>query len=319
MLSWSLLGLTVLAAVGLAVLGLRLKRDLPIFQNALILGAIAVVIWVPRVWSDAILSLLLALAITFVPDRWLSKIITFVVGGGLSFLVMSVFPGGGATLCLLIVLLVAFIEGRSGLRHLLMLRRARRLDPRNDISQKSAVAIGGRAIGPVIETSLPEIPSGRYVAFQLQTVLGEVLHAEPDLLVAESDAGEVGIDLWKAKLQCSETRSISGKEGAALAAALKTPTKEEVLVLHGLAPGAEFYVVGAPAWQQVSSGRGYRDSPRIPVFRTTDSIKAIVLDTPGKEAHARAWWALARWVVWGIVSAAVVAGQWLRGMITLPP
>jgi hypothetical protein len=228
---------------------------------------------------------------------------------------MHVIPGGGATLCLLIVLLVAFIEGRSSLRHLLRLRRAKKLDPRSDVSTKTAVAIGGTVRGPAIETSLPEIASGRYVAFQLQSVLGEILYAEPDVLTAESEAGPIAIDLRKARLQCSETQSISGNKGEALAAALQLSPKETGLELHGLAPGVEFYVVGAPGWEQVASGRGYRDSPRIPVFRTVDSIEAVVLDTPGREALARAVWNLSRWITWGVVSAVVVAAHVLGGRI----
>ncbi|MBI5534307.1 MAG: hypothetical protein HY898_16400 [Deltaproteobacteria bacterium] len=309
MASWILTGVIVAVSVALAWIGAAMKRELPVLQSIVFGGFIIALVWVPRTWSDVLLALLVGAAAAIVPDSWLWKAAVAAIVAAVLWVPMHYMPGGGAALVLGVVLVAAFFQTRSGVRYIAMLRSAKRLDPHSHVMPKEPVAIGGKVMGGSVATDLVCANQGDLAAIQVRT--GTADHfAAPRLLLLETEAGTVGVDLSSAELRSSNLRPLPEEDRQTLrtrcGASEQVPSVAQVLSL-----GSDAYVVGVPEWEAAEQLRGYRDSSRIPVFRSRPGFLAFVVDKTEREELLDARWDLFRWILWGAVSAAVVLTGWI--------
>ncbi len=332
---WLLQPQVVLSAALLAVAvamwlrGRSLAREDARLESVLYVLGFALLIWLPQLWLDAAVSLLLAIFSLFLSESVLLKLIWAGSLGGGCFALARVIRGGAAVMLLAVAVFAIAVITPGVVRHLRRLARARRLDPR---SAAGEVEIGGKAVGDVPPPGGLEGPLAAWCT--LDPARGVV--ARPALLPLQTEIGTVLVDLATAQLDLSPTRTkvLRGAEAVAIrgaptrtrgdaeesagsgadaeAATATQPATgaaeggeaEPTCLVGGLEPGCEVHVTGVPVWEPDPTG-AYRPAGPVPVFRGSEAQPVKLIDRSEDEERARTRWKVARLIGWGLVCVAV--------------
>lgn len=300
MIELILTGALVACTIGLQLVSARLKRDPDtIFELVVIACCFLVVIWAPSYVRSIIVGGFAVIAMFGLGIGFVLVMLAIVIGTA-AFL-----PGGVSVLLCAILAIVGFTEIRSARRHLIRISRAAELITNQQ--PDGEVEITGKAypVAPIVDPV-----HGAPCA--IWRVSGDSVRESDTLVEIRGPRGSALVDPTTVRLEWSRNASVVRDDEAKKAAELlRISPVEGALILHVLPIGAECYVVGLPTWETspANSVGMYRDSPRLPTFRSTPEHPAWFADRSEVQLHGDHAWAMAAWGTWSGLCAAIAVVQ----------
>lgn len=290
-----LTGVLVVCTVGLVVIAPRLKRDPDTrFELIAIALGFVILIWAPSYVRSLIVG---GFAVFAVLGLGLGPVVTML---GLVIVTAVFLPGGVSVLLFAILAGIGVTEVRSSRRHLRRIARAATLVANQPVDEEVEVAGTAHAVSRVADPVYG-------AACAMWRVTGEGTRESTALVEVRGPSGSAMVDPTTVALQWSRGPKIVRDDDARRAAeALQLELSDGTLMLYVLPEGADCYVVGRPSWEPGPPGTGlYRDSPVLPTFRSTPEHPALFADRSEAQLRADHAWALASWLTWGALCAAI--------------
>ncbi len=319
----ALSAMVVVAFVVLSLVGRRLGAERTLAGRITVGVALLLSLWVPQSARDIVLGFLFAFMMAFIAKtnplmKGLIFLITAGIVGGLANLV----PGGATVLVLPLIVLVGVLELKAQRKHRARIARAGLLEPNKDPGGE--VVLSGTAEA-LKEVSLPEtkqmaysedLPRGKAIAGWQLDISTEKQLAEPTQLAISTKMGLALVDLTTVQL------SVNPSQERPLVTAEMTKVVRDrdidwdplpgklTWYLRWIDIGQEVFVVGRPNWERAPEGEGtYRESPFVPVFRSTAAKPAWLAGRSARAESIRSKWFVAQWAVWGVCCLVVAGAQ----------
>lgn len=179
----------------------------------------------------------------------------------------------------------------------------------------AALEPGGRPSGDVAVTGAAlagcQHPrTGAPCAGWIATTGDRRKHSQSVLL--RTDAGHARVDLEDAEAEWKRRKeTYTGEEAAAVARAAGLGDVTDDVELAWVEPGDLVYVIGSPAWEAApGEGFGYRDTPMMPVFRTTPDARVLVADRGEAQVRAESQASVVQCLALAVCFGGVAALQW---------
>lgn len=206
-MSWVLSGvIAVVAGVFIAV-GKRLRQGDIGFHVFVLLVTLLPSVWMGRFTRDIVLSLVVALVLSFAGETGTGRLGWASLGGGLLFVLSRFVPGGVSVILLTIALIALVFFAREAWLHRRRLQSTARLEP--GTAPTHEVEVGGRV---VLHESV-ELPAGYDVAEVAgYRFLSDKARCAPAFLRMDTDVGPVLIELSTVNIE-DATNVLPGKHG----------------------------------------------------------------------------------------------------------
>ncbi|MEZ4222214.1 MAG: hypothetical protein R3B13_14860 [Polyangiaceae bacterium] len=204
-MSWVLSGvIAVVAGVFIAV-GKRLRQGDIGFHVFVLLVTLLPSVWMGRFTRDIVLSLVVALILSFAGETGTGRLGWASLGGGLLFVLSRFVPGGVSVILLTIALIALVFFAREAWLHRRRLQSTARLDP--GTAPTHEVEVGGR----VVLHETVELPAGYDVAEVAgYRFLSDKARCAPAFLRMDTDVGPVLIELSTVNIE-DATKVLPGK------------------------------------------------------------------------------------------------------------
>lgn len=301
MIELILTSMLVVGAIGLELLSRRLEHDPDSIYGLIVIAfCLGLLIWVPS-FARSIIVGGLAVFMMFGLNAIAGLLVLgLVIATGLWI------PGGVSVVLLGILSMVGFSQIGDAREHLIRLSRAATLVANEPTTLEVELTGKIRALSPVVDPV-----HGKPCA--MWKVIAKGVRESDTLVELVGATGAAIIDPTTVRLEWSRSPMlIEGDAARATAEKLRLDLDDnKSLFLQILPEGTECYVVGTPSWEiapPASSGL-YRDNPVLPTFRSTPEHPAWFADRSEALLRADHTWALASWVVWAGMCAAIAATQ----------